>query len=309
MRFFRALRALVVALDVCDGNLQEGSMRADANVSVRKRGAPLGTRVEMKNINSPRFLHDAVVDEARRQVAIIERGGAVTQETRLWDADKGESRPMRSKEDAPDYRFMPDPDLPVVIVDDERLARARAAMPELPAARRRRYVGTLGLTSAQAAVIVDDADTAAYFDAAVAASSPAMAKSVANWLLNEVIGLQDGLARATPVQLARLVTLVEDGAIAGKSGKEVLRILTTDDNVDVVVDARGLRLRQGTDADAAILAVVKDVLAKNPAQVAQVKSGKDKIKGFLVGQCLKQLAGAADPKKVQDLVDQELALL
>jgi aspartyl-tRNA(Asn)/glutamyl-tRNA(Gln) amidotransferase subunit B len=218
---------------------------------------------------------------------------------------------MRSKEDAPDYRFMPDPDLPVVIVDDERLARARAALPELPGARRRRYIAR-GISSAQAAVIVDDADTAAYFDAAVAASSPAIARSVANWLLNELIGLQDGLARATPAQLARLVTLVEDGAIAGKSGKEVLRALEAGgavDAVDAVVDARGLRLQQGTDADAAILAVVKDVLAKNPAQVAQVKSGKDKIKGFLVGQCLKQLAGAADPKKVQDLVDQELALL
>jgi aspartyl-tRNA(Asn)/glutamyl-tRNA(Gln) amidotransferase subunit B len=306
MRCFRALRALVMALDVCDGNLQEGSMRADANVSVRRPGAPLGTRVEMKNINSPRFLHDAVVDEARRQIALLARGERVIQETRLWDADKGASRSMRSKEDAPDYRYLPDPDLPVVVVDDARVDAARASLPELPAQKKRRYVDGFGLAARAAAVVVDDAATAAFFDAA-AALAPGHEQSLANWLLNEVLGLDDGLARVTPVQLARLVVLVDDGAVAGKSGKEVVRALGRDDDVDAVVDARGLRLQQGGDVDDAVRAVVRDVFAKNPAQVAQVKGGKDKVKGFLVGQALKALKGAADPKRVQRIVDEELA--
>ncbi len=333
MRFFRTLRALVVALDVCDGNLQEGSMRADANVSVRRRGDALGTRVELKNINSPRFLHDAVEDEARRQRSLLVRGDVVVQETRLWDADQGESRSMRSKEDAPDYRYVPDPDLPVVVVDVARLARARAALPELPAARKKRYVDVLGLSLKQAAVLVgDDPELTAWSEAALASGTASGAasgtasgawaggdglkgreKALANWLLNDLQGLDDGLTRVRPAQLARLVVLVEDGAVAGRSAKELLRALASDDDVDAVVDARGLRLQQGKDVDDLVRAAVREVFASNPVQVEQVRSGKEKVKGFLVGQCLKSLkavaaAAGADPKKIQQIVDEELLL-
>ena len=306
MRFFRALRAIVMALDACDGNLQEGSMRADANVSVRHKGAPLGTRVEMKNINSPRFLHDAVVSESKRQIALLTRGEKVTQETRLWDADKGESRSMRSKEDAPDYRYLPDPDLPVVVVDDAQLARWHEALPELPAQKRKRYTEQYKMTPKQAATLVDDPDVSHFFDDCIAAGAPPTA-STANWLLNDVLGLDGGLSRVTPIQLARIVSLVDEGSIAGKSGKEVLRGLSPTDDVDAVVDRQGLRLARGADVDDKVRAVVKDVFAANAAQVEQVKSGKDKVKGFLVGQCLKALKGVADPKKVQQIVDEELA--
>ncbi|MDP2343229.1 MAG: Asp-tRNA(Asn)/Glu-tRNA(Gln) amidotransferase subunit GatB [Deltaproteobacteria bacterium] len=311
MRFFRALRSIVVALEVCDGNLQEGSMRADANVSVRRPGAPLGTRVELKNINSPRNLHDAVVDEARRQIALINGGAAVVQETRLWDADRAQSRSMRSKEDAPDYRYFPDPDLPVVVVDEARIERARASMPELPGARAKRYVEAFGLAQKQAAVVVNEPELTAYFETALKTTQAGREKSVANWLVNEVLGLDDGLARVRPAQLARLVALVEDGALAGKSGKELVRTLTSDDDVDAVVDARGLRLQQGGAVDDAVRAVVRQVFADNPTQVAGVKAGKDKLKGFLVGQSMKKLSsssvGAVDPKRVQQIVDEELS--
>jgi aspartyl-tRNA(Asn)/glutamyl-tRNA(Gln) amidotransferase subunit B len=322
MRFFRALRAIAMATGACDGNLQEGSMRADANVSVRRRGAPLGTRVELKNINSPRFLHDAVLHESRRQVALLLAGGVVTQETRLWDPDRGESRVMRSKEDAPDYRYLEDPDLPPLVVDDERLAAVHASLPELPAARRRRYEAA-GVAPAAAAVIVLEPATTAFFDAAVAAAGGdavghTREKSVANWLVNDVQGLPDGLARIAPSSLGRLVALVDDGVVAGRGGKELLRALheqslasgVPNDGaavVDALVDARGLRLLSGDDAEARARDVVRDVFAKNPAQVAQVRSGKDKVKGFLVGQSLKAIGAGADPKLVQRVVDEELA--
>ncbi len=305
MKFFRALRAIVMALEVCDGNLQEGSMRADVNVSVRQKGAPLGTRVELKNINSPRFVHDAVVSESKRQIALLARGESVTQETRLWDADKGESRSMRSKEDAPDYRYMPDPDLPVVVVGDEQLKTWTQTLPELPAQKKKRYTTQYKMTPKSAATLVEDLETSSFFDAALMAGAPASA-STANWLLNDVMGLERGLDQVTPKQLARIVSLVEEGAIAGKSGKEVLRSLALGDDVDATVDARGLRLAQGADVDDKVRAVVREVFAANPVQVEQVKSGKDKVKGFLVGQVLKALKGAADPKKVQEIVDAEL---
>ncbi len=313
MKFFRALRAVAMAVDACDGNLQEGSMRADANVSVRRRGEPLGTRVELKNINSPRFLHDAVAHEARRQIALLVAGGTITQETRLWDPDRGESRVMRTKEDAPDYRYLGDPDLPLLLVDEARLDAVKATLPELPDARRKRYEH-LGIAAATAATLIDDPATATFFEAALGAAggadaSPTRAKNVANWLVNEVLGLPDGLARVAPAGLGRLVALVDDGAVAGRGAKDVLRALHEEGtaDVDAVVDARGLRLQQGGQVEDKARAVVRTVLADNPAQAAQVKAGKDKIKGFLVGQSLKALGQGADPKLVQRLVDEELA--
>jgi aspartyl-tRNA(Asn)/glutamyl-tRNA(Gln) amidotransferase subunit B len=310
MRFFRALRAIAMAVGACDGNLAEGSMRADANVSVRRPGAALGTRVELKNINSPRFLHDAVAHESRRQIAVLAAGGKVTQETRLWDPDRGESRVMRTKEDAPDYRYLGDPDLPPLIIDEARLDDVTATLPELPSARRRRYESA-GVAAAAAAVLVDDPTTTAFFEAVLAVAGHA--RAAANWVVNEVLGLPDGLQRVAPAALGRLVALVEDGAVAGRAAKDLLRALLdegpacTPAVVDTLIDARGLRLQQGGAAEDAARAVVRDVFAKNPAQVAQVRSGKDKIKGFLVGQSLKALGVGADPKLVQRLVDEELA--
>jgi aspartyl-tRNA(Asn)/glutamyl-tRNA(Gln) amidotransferase subunit B len=314
MRFFRALRAIAMAVDACDGNLQEGSMRADANVSVRRRGDPLGTRVELKNINSPRFLHDAVEHESRRQIALLLAGGAVTQETRLWDPDRSESRVMRTKEDAPDYRYMGDPDLPLLVIDEARLDDVTATLPELPDARRARYE-SLGVAAATAATITADPTVTAYFEGALAAasspSSPAerRAKNVANWVVNDLLGLPDALTRVSPAALGKLVALVDDGAVAGRAAKDLLRVLhdSGGDDVDALVDDRGLHLQQGGDIEDKARAVVVDVLDKNPAQVAQVKAGKDKIKGFLVGQSLKALGQGADPKLVQRLVDEELA--
>jgi aspartyl-tRNA(Asn)/glutamyl-tRNA(Gln) amidotransferase subunit B len=314
MKFFRALRAIAMAVDACDGNLQEGSMRADANVSVRRPGEPLGTRVELKNINSPRFLHDAVLHEAHRQRALLTAGGLVIQETRLWDPDRGESRVMRTKEAAPDYRYLTDPDLPPLVVGADELTAVADALPELPAARIARYE-SYGVGAASSMTLVDDPAISAYFEAALrgAGGSPSVhAKTLANWVTNEVQGLPDGLSRIPPAALGRLVALVDDGAIAGRAAKELLRVLhERQDNlvdVDALVDARGLGLQQGEGERERARSVVREVLAQNPAQVAAVKSGKDKIKGFLVGQSLKALGQGTDPKLVQRLVDEELAV-
>lgn len=313
MRFFRAMRAIVMAVGICDGNLQEGSMRADANVSVRRRGAPLGTRVELKNINSPRFLHDAVEHEAARQRRLLAAGDVVAQETRLWDGEAGVSRTLRSKEDAPDYRFLTDPDLPPVVVNEALLTQQRAALPELPEVRRRRYVEAFGLPLKQAAVLVDEAGLAARFDAACAIAR-GHERAVANWLVNDVVGLGDDVVIAASV-LGRLVVLVEGGELAGRDGKSVLRALAVDGRgavddqaiVDAIVDAQGLRLAKGDDAQAAVKAVVVAVFAENPLQVQQVKEGKDKVKGFLVGQVLKRAGKGIDPKLAQRLVDEALS--
>jgi len=309
MRFFRALRSVVVAIGICDGNLQEGSMRADANVSVRRPGEPLGTRVELKNINSPRFLNDAVEHEAARQRRLIKNGDVVVQETRLWDGEAGVSRSLRSKEDAPDYRFLTDPDLPPVVVSEALLARERAALPELPEARRQRFVAAFGLPTKQAAVLVDEPALTSSF-IAVCAHAVGHERAVANWIVNDVSGLDDG-AVIGPAALGRLVVLVETGELAGRDGKAVLRALAqrgVDDAtlVDAYVDEQGLRLAKGEDAEAAVKAIVDAVFAENPTQVQQVKDGKDKLKGFLVGQVLKRAGKGVDPRLAQRLVDEAL---
>jgi len=311
MRFFRALRGIVMTLGICDGNLQEGSMRADANVSVRRPGAPLGTRVELKNINSPRFLMEAVEHEAARQRRLIQRGDVVVQETRLWDGEAKQSRSMRGKEDSPDYRYLPDPDLPPLVIGDDEIARERASLPELPLSRRRRYVGSLGLSQAQAGVIVDDVAVTAAFEAA-GALAPGHERAVANWLLNDVAGVVADGGTVAAAALARLVVLVETGAVAGKDGKALLRGIVDAGvvdaaAVDALVDARGLRLQQGSDVEDALRAVIATVFASNPTQVAQVRAGKDKVKGFLVGQVLKTAGKGIDPKLAQRLVDEALA--
>jgi aspartyl-tRNA(Asn)/glutamyl-tRNA(Gln) amidotransferase subunit B len=305
MRFFRALRSVVVALGICDGNLQEGSMRADANVSVHRPGEPLGTRVELKNINSPRFLHDAVEHEAARQRRVLLAGERIVQETRLWDGEAGVSRSLRSKEDAPDYRFLTDPDLPRVVVTEAMRAAEQATLPELPEARRRRYIDAWGLPPPQAAFLVDEAATTMAFEAACA-EAVGRERVVANWLVNEVNGLGPD-ARVAPAALARLVVLVDTGEVAGRDGKAVLRLLADGrHDVDAIVDAQGFRLASGADAEAAIKAHVVAVFAEHPTQVQQVKDGKDKVKGFLVGQVLKRAGKGVDPKVAQRLVDEAL---
>lgn len=312
MRFFRALRGVVMTLGICDGNLQEGSMRADANVSVRRPGAPLGTRVELKNINSPRFLMEAVEHEAARQRRLIRSGDVVVQETRLWDGEAKQSRSLRTKEDSPDYRYLPDPDLPPVVIVDDEIARERARLPELPLQRRRRLVEAFGLPQAQAGVIVDDVTVTRAFDA-VCTNAVGHERAVANWLLNDVAGLaDDAVSTIAPEALGRLVVLVETGALSGRDGKALLRVLLDEAvpdaaAVDVIVDARGLRLQQGGEAEAAVVAVVAAVFAEHPEQVAQVRAGKDKVKGFLVGQVLKRAGKGIDPKLAQRLVDDALA--
>lgn len=316
MRFFRALRAIAMAVDICDGNLQEGSMRADANVSVRRPGEPLGTRVELKNINSPRFLQDAVEHEAARQRRLLHSGGVVSQETRLWDGEARQSRVMRTKEDAPDYRYLTDPDLPALRVDEALIAAERATLPELPADKRRRYLDVDGLSLAQAIVLVDEPALSRLYDDASATTPPAARKALANWLLNELAAIDGATDALPPAVLARLVVLIDGGDVSGRDGKTLLRQLAERalrgdtlqaGDVDAAVDAQGLRVQKGKDAEAAVQAVIDQVFAQNPTQVEQVKSGKDKVKGFLVGQCLKTLGKGVDPKLVQRLVDETLA--
>jgi aspartyl-tRNA(Asn)/glutamyl-tRNA(Gln) amidotransferase subunit B len=305
---FRTLRTLVVAIGVCDGNLQEGSMRADANVSVRKVGSTtLGQRVELKNINSPRFLAAAVEHEARRQVALLEGGGTITQETRLWDADRRESRAMRSKEDAHDYRYTPDPDLPPLIVTAAEIAAMRTAMPELPDARRQRYQA-LGLAVADAALLSADAGLARFFDDAVAVHDNP--KGLANWTINEVLrvvndrGLEpDDAARVMPPRaLATIVRLVDEGAITGKIAKEVFALIALEPTADptAIVEARGWRMMKDT---AAVERAVDEAIAENPGEWAQLVAGKPKLIGYFVGQVMKKTAGKADPKDVNLLLE------
>jgi aspartyl-tRNA(Asn)/glutamyl-tRNA(Gln) amidotransferase subunit B len=311
MRFFRALRGIVMALGICDGNLQEGSMRADANVSVRRPGEPLGTRVELKNINSPRFLMEAVEHEAARQRRLLRAGDVVVQETRLWDGEARQSRSLRSKEDSPDYRYLPDPDLPPLVISDAEIAAERATLPELPLDKRRRYVSSWGLPMAQAGTIVDDAAVAAAFEASCALA-PGHEHAVANWVCNDVAALAIEGQTVSPVALARLVVLIESGAVAGKDAKALLRVLaetatTEAAAVDRLVDERGLRLQQGDVVVDAVRAIVAAVCSEYPTQVADVRAGKDKVKGFLVGQVLKRAGKGIDPKLAQQLVDAAIA--
>lgn len=306
--FFRTLRTLVVALGVCDGNLQEGSMRADANVSVRRPGTALGQRVELKNINSPRFLADAIDNEARRQIAEIGNGRAIVQETRLWDADRRESRSMRTKEDAHDYRYTPDPDLPPIIVTDEEIERVRAAMPELPEARRERYQAR-GLASADAAILSGDPGLARFFDDAVAAHDNP--KALASWTINEVLRVlnERGLPAEAAAQvlrpsgLARLVRLIDTGAITGKIGKDVFVVIAADgSDPEDVVEARGWRVLKDT---AAVERAVAEAISESPGEWQRVLEGKGKVIGYFVGQVMKKTGGKADPKDVNRLLEEQ----
>lgn len=308
--FFRTLRTLVVTLGVCDGNLQEGSMRADANVSVRKRGAAaLGQRVELKNINSPRFLAAAIEHEMRRQIVDLEAGRPIVMETRLWDPEKRESRSMRTKEEAHDYRYFPEPDLPPLVVTEAEIDVVRRTLPELPQARRARYQERLGLPADDATLLSSDGALAAFFDEALAAHDNP--KALANWTINEVLRVLHERALETddvrsllaPSSLSRLVKLVDDGTISGKIAKDVFAELVAGRGTDplVIVEERGWKVVKDTGA---LQAAVDAAIAENPKEWKNLLEGKPKVMGFFVGQVMKKTGGKADPKEVNRLLEE-----
>jgi aspartyl-tRNA(Asn)/glutamyl-tRNA(Gln) amidotransferase subunit B len=303
--YLRALRDVLVFIGVNDGNLEEGSFRCDANVSLRPRGAQkFGTRCEIKNINSFRFVQRAIDAEIARQTAILDAGGSITQETRSFDPDTGQTKTLRSKEDAHDYRYFPEPDLPPLALDAAFVSEQKAALPELPAAMRRRFVEELKLPPAAALTLTGHPGYARFFAAACAGFKDPV--KVANWVVNEVLrgakshGLEATFS-VTPGQVTELLSLVEAGDISGKQAKEVYAAIEgSDRSPRAVVDERGLRVV--SDAGA-IEAAVRRVLDANPTQVASLRAGKKGVLGFLVGQVMKETKGSANPKLVNELLE------
>ncbi|WP_428268180.1 Asp-tRNA(Asn)/Glu-tRNA(Gln) amidotransferase subunit GatB [Haliangium sp.] len=309
--YMRALHQLVRWLGICDGDMEKGQLRCDANVSIRPAGdSALGTRTELKNINSFRFVQKAIEHEIRRQIRVVEGGGQVVQETRLWDADAGTSRPMRSKEEAEDYRYFPDPDLPALVVDDATVEALRTGLPELPMDRCRRYLDQLGLSPEDARVLTAEAPLGDFFDAAVSAyGDPAGARAIANWIQSELLrelnrdGRELAACPMTPAHLARLVTLIEDGTISGKIGKQMFAEMYRDGTAPEHIVARD-GLTQISD-EGAVEGVAQAVIDAHPDQAAAYRGGKTKLIGFFVGQVMKQTGGKANPA----LVNQVLARL
>lgn len=278
-------------------------MRADVNVSVRKPGGELGTRTETKNVNSIRFMMQAIEYEAQRQVDLIESGGAVVQETRLFDPNKMETRSMRSKEDAHDYRYFPDPDLLPVELDDAFLEECKASLPELPDAKRKRYE-SMGLTAYNAAVLTAEAETAFWFEDLLGHGVDA--KQGSNWLLSELFGALNKLGKSldespvNPAQAAELLGLVADSTISGSIAKQVFEImLETGQGAAAIVDERGLKQTNDTGA---IEAEIAKIMAANEDKVAEYRSGKDKLFGFFVGQTMKAMQGKANPQVINELL-------
>ena len=308
--YMRKIHALVRYLGICDGNMQEGSFRCDANVSVRRVGdTKLGTRTELKNLNSFRFVERAIEIEAQRQIDLIESGGRVTQETRLFDPDREETRPMRSKEEANDYRYFPDPDLLPVVVDEALVARLRDALPELPDARRARFESEYGLPAYDALVLTADKRLADYFEA-VAKITKAQPKIAANWVMGELTGalnrenLEIDASKVSAAALASLLDRIAAGTISGKIAKEVFEAVWNGEGaVDAVIEKRGLV--QISDAGA-IDRIVAEVIAANAAQVEQFRAGKQQVLGFLVGQVMKASKGKANPQQVNEALRKQL---
>ena len=310
--YMRKIHALVRYLEICDGNMQEGSFRCDANVSVRKMGeTKLGTRTELKNLNSFRFVEKAIEIEAVRQIELIEGGGAVRQETRLYDPDRNETRPMRSKEEANDYRYFPDPDLLPVSIDAELVSQVRASLPELPDAKRERFMRDYALPAYDAQVLTAERALADYFET-VAKGTKAAPKIAANWVMGELTGAlnREGLdvsaARVAAPALASLLDKIAAGTISGKIAKEVFEaVWTGEGSVEAIIEKRGLT--QISDS-ASIDKLVAEVIAANPAQVEQVRAGKQQVLGFLVGQVMKASRGKANPQQVNEALRRQLGL-
>jgi len=308
--YMRAVHTLVRWLGICDGNMQEGSFRCDANVSVRPVGSDqLGTRTEIKNVNSFRFVEKAIEYEIERQVRALEGGGSIVQETRLYDAAHHHTRPMRGKETADDYRYFPDPDLPPLAVSAGDIERARAALPELPWARRARYEGTLGLPAADAAQLCADKATTDYFEAMLA-TLPGEAKLCANWVLGELAAaLNDALltieqSRVSATALSALLARVRAGTISGKIAKEVFAAMWAGEgDADTIIAQRGLR--QISDG-AALAAAIDAVLAECPAQAAEYRGGNEKLLQFFIGQTMKRLRGQGNPQQLNALLREKL---
>ena len=317
--YIAKLRQILRYLGTCDGNMQNGNLRADVNVSICRPGAyerfietgdaaHLGTRCEIKNMNSMRFIQQAIDFEARRQIRIVEGGGRVDQETRLYDPDRGETRSMRSKEEAHDYRYFPDPDLLPLEIEQAWVDRIAASLPELPDARKARYVGEFGLTEYDAAVLTAETETAAYFEEVATGRD---GKQAANWVINELFGRlkkddrEIGDSPVSPAQLGAIIDLIADGAISGKIAKDLFEIVYSEGgDPAAIVEARGMR--QVTDTGA-IEAAVDEVIAANPDQVEKARANP-KLAGWFVGQVMKATGGKANPKAVNDLVARKLGL-
>ena len=309
--YARALHALVRWIEICDGNMQEGSFRCDANVSVRRPGAPLGTRCEIKNLNSFRFLERSIEYEARRQIEVLESGGRIDQETRLYDAERDETRSMRSKEEAHDYRYFPDPDLLPLLVSEEWIEEIRSTMPELPQAKRIRFQ-TYGLPAQDTATLTSSRSMSEYFDQTIRnAGVMVAAKDVANWItgslsakLNEA-DKDASESNVSPVQMAALLARIQDGMISGKIAKEVFDAMWAGEGEpDAIIERRGLR--QISDVDA-LEVIVAAVLAANARSVAEFHAGKERAFNALVGQVMKATQGKANPQQVNDLLKKKLA--
>ena len=308
--YMRKIHTLVRYLGICDGNMQEGSFRCDANVSVRKTGeVRLGTRAEVKNLNSFRFVERAITHETERQIALLESGGTVVLETRLYDPDRNETRPMREKEEANDYRYFPDPDLLPLVLSEEFIEALRTDLPELPDAKRQRFIAQYGLPAYDAAVLCASRELADFYEGAVAASG-GQAKPCANWVMVEVLGALNregkeiGQCPISPGMLGGLVRRITDGTISGKIAKEVFEAMWQGEgDADAVIEARGLK--QISD-EGAIAALIDEVLRDNPSQVAQYRQGKEQVLAFFVGQVMKKSRGKANPQRLNALLREKL---
>jgi aspartyl-tRNA(Asn)/glutamyl-tRNA(Gln) amidotransferase subunit B len=310
--YMKKVHTLVRYLEICDGNMQEGSFRCDANVSVRPRGAEkFGTRAEIKNLNSFRYVEKAINYEVERQIELIEGGGRVVQETRLYDPDRGETRSMRSKEEANDYRYFPDPDLLPVVLEDDFLEELRSTLPELPDQKAARFAGDYGLSDYDAGVLTASRELGAFYEDVVArvGRDP---KLCANWVMGDFAAFlnKDNLeiaeSRVGSAALAGLVTRILDNTISGKIAKEVFEAMWAEgEGADAIIEKKGLR--QITDTGA-IEQAIEDVMAGNPGQLADYRSGKDKLFGFFVGQVMKATGGKANPGTVNALLRQKLGV-
>ena len=309
--YMRKIHAIVRYLGISDGNMQEGSFRCDANVSVRPRGQEeFGTRTELKNLNSFRFIEKAINFEIERQIDVLEDGGEIVQETRLYDSARDETRPMRSKEEANDYRYFPDPDLLPVEIGEDYIEAVRATLPELPDAKRQRFVRDYELREDDAAILTMSRALADYFEA-VAAAAEAKPQVAANWVIGDLSGAlnKEGIeieaCRISAEDLAGLIDRIHDHTISGKIAKEVFEAMWGGEgNADAVIETRGLK--QITDTSA-IEAIVDKVIEANPGQVAEYKAGKDKLIGFFVGQVMKETGGKANPGQVNEILRTRLA--
>ncbi|WP_250478596.1 MULTISPECIES: Asp-tRNA(Asn)/Glu-tRNA(Gln) amidotransferase subunit GatB [unclassified Caballeronia] len=313
--YAKALHGLVVWLGICDGNMQEGSFRCDANVSVRPAGQKeFGTRAEIKNLNSFRFLEEAIQYEVRRQIELIEDGGTVVQETRLYDPDKRETRSMRSKEDAHDYRYFPDPDLMPLVIDASWIDRVKGEMPELPADMQKRFVDTYGLTPYDAGVLTSSKAMASYFEALVQKAGASQAKIAANWMMGDVSAqlnresLDISESPVSAAQLALIIQRIADGTISNKIAKDIFQTIweekaTDDAAADRIIDAKGLKQISDTGA---LEAIIDEVLAANQKSVEEFRAGKEKAFNALIGQAMKATKGKANPQQVNELLKKKL---